>query len=70
MGEEYLVRSGAVEPVEGVWEADKQFVIVEFPSMASAREWYTSPEYAQALKIRQTALDRRLYFVEGTPPDA
>jgi len=27
-----------------------------------------SPEYAEALKVRQTALDRRLIFVEGVPP--
>lgn len=65
----YIVRSGAVVPVEGVWEPDKQLVVVEFPTMARAQEWYHSPEYAQALKIRQTALDRRLYFVEGSPPE-
>jgi uncharacterized protein (DUF1330 family) len=69
-GGRYIVRSGAVEPVEGIWEPEKQLVVVEFPSMQRAREWYHSPEYAQALKIRQTALDRRLFFVEGSPGDA
>jgi uncharacterized protein (DUF1330 family) len=29
---------------------------------------YASPEYAEALKVRQTALDRRLIFVEGVEP--
>jgi uncharacterized protein (DUF1330 family) len=36
--------------------------------MARAREWYASPEYAEALKVRRTALERGLVFVEGVPP--
>jgi len=33
--------------------------------MEQLREWYASPEYAEALQIRQTALARRLLFVAG-----
>jgi hypothetical protein len=33
--------------------------------MERLREWYASPEYAEALQIRQTALARRLMFVAG-----
>jgi uncharacterized protein (DUF1330 family) len=36
--------------------------------MARLREWYASPEYAEALAISQTALARRLLFVEGAVP--
>jgi uncharacterized protein (DUF1330 family) len=36
--------------------------------MARLREWYASPEYAEAFKVRRTALDRRLIFVEGVAP--
>jgi uncharacterized protein (DUF1330 family) len=38
--------------------------------MQRLREWYGSPEYAEALAVRRTALDLRLVFVEGaeTPP--
>ena len=43
-------------------------IIVEFPTMQRLREWYASPEYAEALRHRRTALDRRLIFVEGVPP--
>jgi uncharacterized protein (DUF1330 family) len=66
-GGRYLARGGAVEVVEG-WPPVKSIIIVEFPSMARAREWYASPEYAEALKLRQTALERRLLFVEGVVP--
>jgi uncharacterized protein (DUF1330 family) len=63
-GGRYLVRGGAASVAEG-GPAVKNIVVVEFPSMERLREWYASPEYAEALKVRQTALERRLIFVEG-----
>lgn len=66
-GGRYLARGGTAEIVEG-GPSPKTIIIVEFPSMARAREWYASPEYAEALKLRQTALERRLMFVEGVVP--
>jgi uncharacterized protein (DUF1330 family) len=63
-GGRYLVRGGAAEAAEG-GPPPKTLIIVEFPSMARLREWYTSPEYAEALKLRRIALERRLIFVEG-----
>jgi uncharacterized protein (DUF1330 family) len=66
-GGRYIVRGGAAALVEGE-PAPKTLVIVEFPSMARALEWYGSPEYAEALAVRRTALDRRLIFVEGVAP--
>ena len=66
-GGHYIVRGGAVELAEG-GPSPKAIVIVEFPTMARLRKWYASPEYAEALKHRRTALERRLIFVEGVPP--
>ena len=63
----YLARGGAAEVVEG-GPPPKTIIIVEFPTMARAREWYASAEYAEALKLRRTALERRLMFVEGLVP--
>jgi uncharacterized protein (DUF1330 family) len=65
-GGRYLVRGGTAETVEGS-PPPKTIIIVEFPSMAQARKWYSSAEYAEALRVRSTALDRRLMFVEGVP---
>ncbi|MEY9589673.1 uncharacterized protein (DUF1330 family) [Bradyrhizobium yuanmingense] len=62
----YLVRGGKAELAEGNLPP-KAIIIVEFASMARLKEWYASREYAEALKVRQTALERRLLFVEGTP---
>jgi uncharacterized protein (DUF1330 family) len=66
-GGRYLVRGGAASAVEG-GPPPKTIIIVEFPTMERLHEWYASPEYAEALKRRQTALDRRLIFVEGVAP--
>ncbi len=69
-GGRYIVRGGPVETVEGGdddWH-QKQIVIVEFPTLAKAHEWYASPEYAEALEVRRGALNRRLIFVEGVSP--
>ncbi|MFT4121687.1 DUF1330 domain-containing protein [Bradyrhizobium sp.] len=66
-GGRYLARGGAVELVEG-GPPPRTVIIVEFPSLARAREWYGSAEYAAALELRQTALERRLLFVEGAVP--
>jgi uncharacterized protein (DUF1330 family) len=63
----YLVRGGKADLAEGGPEP-RNVVIVEFPSMERLRQWYASPEYAGALKVSHTALDRRLIFVEGVAP--
>ena len=44
-----------------------RYVQATLADLQRAREWYHSPEYAAALEIRRTALDRRLSFVEGAP---
>jgi uncharacterized protein (DUF1330 family) len=68
-GGRYLVRGGEADLAEG-GPPPNTIIIVEFPSMARLRQWYASPEYAQALKVRETALERRLIFVEGVAPPA
>ena len=65
-GGKYVVRGGPVDCIEGTRDPGCSFVVVEFPSMARAKEWYASPEYAEALKVRRAgALERTLVFVEG-----
>jgi uncharacterized protein (DUF1330 family) len=66
-GGRYLVRAAEAQVVEGE-PTTRRLVIVEFPSMQRTREWYASPEYAEALMFRRAALDRRLLFVEGVSP--
>ena len=67
-GGRYLVRGGEAHLAEG-GPVPKTLVIVEFPSMDRLKEWYTSPDYAPALRLSQTGLERRLVFVDGVLPD-
>jgi uncharacterized protein (DUF1330 family) len=63
-GGRYLARGGTIHPVAGDWTPES-IVIIEFPSMQRAHEWFESAEYAKARAIAADALSRRLIFVEG-----
>jgi uncharacterized protein (DUF1330 family) len=58
------VRGGALESLEGGW-APKRMVILEFPSMAQAKAWYTSTEYRDLLAMRQRTTKSKVVLVEG-----
>ena len=66
-GGKFLVRGGAVEPLEGGW-TPKRVVVLEFPSMEQAKRWYRSPEYAPGIALRQAASVGRVILVDGAPP--
>ena len=66
-GGRYLVLGAPIEVVEGD-PTKRRIVIVEFPSMERAQEWYASPAYAKALQFRDKALDRRVTLVDGDAP--
>jgi len=63
-GGRYLVRGGKMDVREGAWPGPRT-VILEFPSLARALEWYDSPEYAPLRPIRQANSRARIAFFEG-----
>ena len=64
-GGRYVVRGALPEALEGAWSDDTRLVIVEFPTADAARAWYSSPEYAEALALSRTVLQRRLLLAAG-----
>lgn len=64
-GGRYVARAAVPEVPEGDWDENTRVVIVQFPTMEKLKEWHTSDDYAEALAISTTALDRRLLFVQG-----
>jgi len=66
-GGRYLARGVAPIAAEGDRAADGRIVIVEFPTMQGALDWYESADYAKARVLAGTALRRRLLFVDGGP---
>lgn len=60
----FIVRGGRAEGLEGEWEPER-IVVLEFPSMERIKEWWDSPEYAEAKAIRQRSAKTRMIMVEG-----
>jgi uncharacterized protein (DUF1330 family) len=63
-GGRYIVRGGQTETLEGDWQP-KRIVILEFESVARAKEWWDSPEYSEAKVLRQKYANSRMIVVEG-----
>ncbi len=67
-GGRVLTRGGLREQLEGEDEqhhAGLRTVIVEFPSLQQARDWYSSPAYTRLREIRQKFSAGRFYIIEG-----
>ncbi len=63
-GGRYLVRGGALEVLEGE-DSGARLVIVEFKDMDSAKAFYNSDAYQEAVKIRQPVSEGNFIVVEG-----
>ena len=60
----FVVRGGKSEVLEGGWNPDR-IVILEFPSVERAKEWWHSEQYTQAKAIRQRAAHTKMIVVPG-----
>ena len=58
-----LAANGALTPIEG--QCPDGVVIIEFPSVQAAKDWYESPEYQAAVGERLAATEGRAVIVEG-----
>ena len=63
-GGRYLVRGGETQVFEGGWQPNR-IVVLEFPTMAQARAFYDSPEYAAARVARKGAAQMNMVAVAG-----
>jgi uncharacterized protein (DUF1330 family) len=63
-GGRYVARGGTTVTLAGDWQPTR-LVIVEFPSLAQARAWWDSPEYAEARAIREASADAQIVVTEG-----
>lgn len=65
-GAEILVRGGDIEALEGT--PPSRTVVLKFPSMSAAREFYNAAPYQRARQAREGAADMTMYIVEGVAP--
>lgn len=63
-GGKFLVRGGAQEDLEGSLEYSR-IVLLEFPDVDRAKQWYNSPEYQEAKTLRAGASVGVFTVVEG-----
>jgi uncharacterized protein (DUF1330 family) len=63
-GGRYLARAGRTTTLEGP-AAKSRVVVVEFPSFERAQQFYQSPEYVAARKLRENAGAAQFVVVEG-----
>lgn len=63
-GGEYLVRGGRFVIVEGNLEPSR-LVILRFPDIAAAQDFYNDPEYQPLKAVRKRASKTDIVLVEG-----
>ena len=63
-GGRYLARGGETVTLEGSWQP-KRLLVVEFPTLARAQEFYRSPEYQAAKEARAGGATMKILAVEG-----
>ena len=60
----FVVRGGPTETLEGDWDPER-IVVLEFPTVERAKEWWASEMYAPAKQIRQRTASTQMIVVEG-----
>jgi len=63
-GGRFLARAGRTATLEGP-AAKGRVVVIEFPSFEAAEQFYRSPEYTAARKLREGAASAQFVAVEG-----
>ena len=64
-GGAFVVHGGRALALEGVWDGD--VVIISFPSVTAAQEWYHSPGYQAIVGLRTDNSESIAAILEGVP---
>jgi uncharacterized protein (DUF1330 family) len=62
-GGRFLVHGGQTEVLEGAWTG--HLVVLEFPDLDAARNWYYSPAYQAIVRLRTDNSDGDTVLVDG-----
>jgi uncharacterized protein (DUF1330 family) len=60
----FIARGGQTEVLEGNWQPGR-VVLIEFPTAAIAKAWWSSEEYSTAKAIRLRTAETNMIVVEG-----
>jgi uncharacterized protein (DUF1330 family) len=60
----FIVRGGLSKTLEGDWNPER-IVVLEFPTVERANEWWNSELYIRAKEIRQRTATTKMIIVAG-----
>lgn len=63
-GGRFIARGADAQVLEGTWTPGR-LVILEFPSLDRARQWWTSAEYGPAKALRQATSSANFVVIDG-----
>ena len=63
-GGKYLARGGPFEKLEGDW-TPRRLVLLEFPGVEQAKEFYDSAEYRPLKELRLRTTNSKMVLVDG-----
>jgi uncharacterized protein (DUF1330 family) len=66
-GRYVLPHDSQIEALEGNWKPTR-IVLIEFGSVERARQWWNSPEYAEARAIHCAATISNVLLLDGAAP--
>lgn len=61
----FIIHGGPYQPMEGAWSSD--LVVIQFPSMQAAQDWYESEAYAKIRPLRIANTVGDVLLVHGVP---
>jgi uncharacterized protein (DUF1330 family) len=65
-GGRFIIHGGAKTVLEGSWPDD--VIVITFPELVSARDWYDSPAYQDILALRTGNSSGDVILIEGVGP--
>ena len=65
-GGRFLVHRAELHVKEGEWPGT--VIVIEFPDVAAAEDWYASAAYREILHLRTDNIDGATLIVEGVAP--
>lgn len=60
----FIIRGAQAETLEGDWNPER-IVVLAFPSVERAKEWWNSELYTTAKVIRQRAAKTKMIVIQG-----
>lgn len=63
----FIIHGGERSVVEGRWTED--LIVIAFPDLVRAREWYSSPAYQGILALRRDNSAGDVMLIDGVPAD-